>query len=458
MARWHLCNVLNVGADARRLWQFDARNTKFALNREQTSFPGEPLPAKLIRKNWSTLWQRKLNVAWLPPEHVFLRIIQLPRASFEETLSMVELQLEKLSPMPVTHVVWSVQLLPHPAENMQTAIVVIAARDVVEEFLGKLEEQGYLADRLELPLLDQLQATTVSGNGAWVYPETFAGKNNALVAWWYDGVLHNLDLVSLPAGEERVAGLRDQLTQMTWAGELEGWLSSPPRWHLIADAATAQEWEPALRLAMDQPIEVSEPLSPAQLAALTAKRAAQSDPKSNLLPQEFLTRYQQQFHDRLWMRGLLALGGVYLVGLMIYLVALAVFDFRAGGVEKQAKALSGSYTNAIQLKAKYEVLKDRQELKFAALDCWRATAELMPESLSLDSMNFSDGRKLMLAGTAPGDQIGAVIDFNSGMRKYSVNGQQLFDPGKGTPLATRMLNPNTASWNFTLELKRTEVQ
>jgi hypothetical protein len=209
---------------------------------------------------------------------------------------------------------------------------------------------------------------------------------------------------------------------------------------------------------MDQPIEVSEPLSPAQLAALTAKRAAQSDPKSNLLPQEFLTRYQQQFHDRLWMRGLLALGGVYLVGLMIYLVALAVFDFRAGGVEKQAKALSGSYTNAIQLKAKYEVLKDRQELKFAALDCWRATAELMPESLSLDSMNFSDGRKLMLAGTAPGDQIGAVIDFNSGMRKYSVNGQQLFDPGKGTPLATRMLNPNTASWNFTLELKRTEVQ
>jgi hypothetical protein len=165
----------------------------------------------------------------LPPEHVFLRIIQLPRASFEETLSMVELQLEKLSPMPVTHVVWSVQLLPHSVENMQTAIVIIAARNVVEEFLGKLEEQGYLADRLELPLLDQLQATTVSENGAWVYAETFAGKNNALVAWWYDGVLHNLDLVSLPAGEERVAGLRDQLTQMTWAGELEGWLTCGTR-------------------------------------------------------------------------------------------------------------------------------------------------------------------------------------------------------------------------------------
>ena len=45
-----------------------------------------------------------------------------------------------------------------PQTNLQTVVVVIAARNVVEEFLGELEGQGYLADRLELPLLDQLQA------------------------------------------------------------------------------------------------------------------------------------------------------------------------------------------------------------------------------------------------------------------------------------------------------------
>ena len=36
-------------------------------------------------------------------------------------------------------------------------------------------------DRLDLPLLDQLQATTVTEDGAWIYPEAPGGRNAALV-------------------------------------------------------------------------------------------------------------------------------------------------------------------------------------------------------------------------------------------------------------------------------------
>jgi len=53
-----------------------------------------------------------LNVAWLPSEEVFLRVIELPKSNFEETRSMVELQLEKLSPMPVAQIVWAIHILP----------------------------------------------------------------------------------------------------------------------------------------------------------------------------------------------------------------------------------------------------------------------------------------------------------------------------------------------------------
>ena len=42
---------------------------------------------------------------------------------------MVELQLEKLSPMPVTQIVWSIQVLPHAEGNLQTVIVMIVARN-----------------------------------------------------------------------------------------------------------------------------------------------------------------------------------------------------------------------------------------------------------------------------------------------------------------------------------------
>ena len=56
---------------------------------------------------------------------------------------MVELQLEKLSPIPVTQVVWSVHPLPPSrTATLQTVIVMIVERKVVEEFLGQLEGQG----------------------------------------------------------------------------------------------------------------------------------------------------------------------------------------------------------------------------------------------------------------------------------------------------------------------------
>ena len=68
---------------------------------------------------------------------------------------------------------------------MWKAIVVtlgmIVARNVVEEFLGQLEGHGYLADRLELSLLDQLQATPIVEDGAWIYPQVKDGKATALV-------------------------------------------------------------------------------------------------------------------------------------------------------------------------------------------------------------------------------------------------------------------------------------
>ena len=90
-----------------------------------------------------------------------------------------------------------------------------------------------------------------------------------------------------------------------------------------------------------------------------------------------------------------------------------------------------TYTNALQLKAKFQVLKTRQDLKFAALDCWKAVAELLPDGVTLEGYNFNDGRKLTLSGSAPADQTKRLLDFDADIRKAAVNGQPLFDPNAG---------------------------
>ena len=377
---------------------------------------------------------------------------------------MLELQLEKLSPVPIAQVVWSVCTLPprpdSPAGKLQTSVVIFVERKVVEEFLGQLEGQGYLADRLELGVLDQLTAADASENGAWVYPGAWGQRQTALVAWWFDGTLQNLSSVSLPVTGDAALALQEQLTQMTWGAELEGWLTKPPIWTLVADEARVTEWEAPLRKALDAPIHVVQPLKPVELAALTARRVASSDGATSLVPGEISTRYRNQFWDSLWLRGGLAVGGLYLLGIAIYFAAVFVQDFRVSRVEEQVAGLGASYTNAIQLREKYQVLKTRQELKFAALDCWKATAELLPESVQLDGFGFSDGRKLTLNGTAAADKVNDVLEFYGAMRKATLKGQPMFettDAKKGQEISTRLGPGGTVvNWNFGLELKQTE--
>lgn len=455
MARWSSCNVLKVGPEGRQVWRFGARGNDFAFDEDAKVPNGQALPNRLVGKTWRTLWQKKLNIAWLPPEQVYLRVVQLPQANFDETFSMLELQLEKLSPLPVTQMVWSFHPLPQSTANQQTLIVVIVARSLVEEFLGKLEQDGFLADRLELGILDQLQQTPADRDGAWIYPGAVGGWHTALVAWWSGGVLQHLGLVNAPPGETRSEALCAQLTQMAWAGEIEGWLKEPPRLYLVAEAEAVTEWEPLLRLGLRETVEVVKPLPPVELAGATARRAAQASPKVNLLPPEVSARYQQQFVDRLWMRGLGAVLSVYVIGVLVYFAAVQVRLIFVRGVENDVARISGTYTNAMQLRARYQILKDRQDLKYAALECWKAAAASWVDGLKMQALDLREGKKLLLSGSAPSDGAQLVLDFNEKLRKVEFNSQPLFK--NFTDFQSRKAPDGAIAWSFTCELNRSET-
>ncbi|MEK7684252.1 MAG: hypothetical protein AAB466_02390 [Verrucomicrobiota bacterium] len=461
--RPHSCNVLEFSPTARRLWHFAAHDGQVALTAEHQTVPPDLLPAKYVGKDWRNLWQRKLNIVWLPSDQVFLRVVQLPASDFQEVLSMVEFQLEKLSPLPVTQIVWSVEVLPSQVENSQTVIVVIAARSLVEEYLGTLEGEGCLADRLELPFLPQLLSSQIKEDGAWIYPQIESDKTVCWVAWWYGGTLQNLQLLNLPNTDNRAVLLEEQLLKTAWAGEMEGWLTFPVSWHLVADRSTAALWEPWLGQWAGASITLQEALSRRALAELAAQRAVSGDSQANLLPAEHASRYRQQFFDRLWMRGLGAVMAVYLVGLLIYFGALQVLRFQQFRVDKELDARTGSYTNALQLKERVQVLQDQLNLKYAALDCWKVASELLPPDLTLTWLIFGKGinnQALTLHGIAPPDQASKLTDYNQALRDAAANGQPLFrnvlpptSRSQGGPSGAAMI-----SWSFQCDVNRTDLE
>jgi hypothetical protein len=130
-----------------------------------------------------------------------------------------------------------------------------------------------------------------------------------------------------------------------------------------------------------------------------------------------------------------------------------VQGYRADGEDMQMRNLSGQYTNTLQLKAKLQILQDRHDLKNAALDAWKITAELLPEGLTIQSLELKGGKSFNLYGNGPRDAEGAVNDFNDAMRKATLGGRPFFSK---MDLALTHVNGNNLTWSFGGELANAE--
>jgi hypothetical protein len=448
------CNVLEATPASKHLWQFSPDGGRPKVEENVTVSADKPLPPNLSRKTWRDLFQPRLNVAWLPAEQVFLRVVQMPQTDASEIASMLEFQLEKLSPLPVAQIVWSFEIIPSREINNVTAVVIIVARDLVEERIGATEQGGYQPDRLELPHVYQLVAEVPETDGVWIYPWSENGKQFCIATWWFTGTMRNIQLIHLPTAGDGAKLLEEQLMKTAWAGEMEGWLNFPIHWNVVAPVETAAEWQKLLQTWVDGPVAVADQMPADHLAQFSAARAFRNEPAANLLPPEFAVRYRQQFIDRIWMRGLFAVAGLYIVGVLAYFFAVQYVKFKARNIDNRVASVAQSYTNTLRLRERVQVLQDQQALKYAALDCWKAASDLLPTELTLNSLIFGKGRTLELRGTAENSK--ALADYNDALRNYTVSGRPLF---KTISPPTSSTGPGgVLNWAFSCELNRQEVQ
>jgi len=451
---WQLCNVLREGEAERRLWQFRPRGNTCALVREQGVTAGERLPVKAVRKDFKSLMQRKLNIAWLPPGDVFLSVVVLPTTDAAELRGMLDLQLEKLSPLPAAQTCWTYVVLPRPTAATATRVLlIVASRHSVEAFLGRLEAEGYLADRLELPQIDELLACLEQGDGVWVFPRRHKERFFTMIAWLADGEVQHVGLTLLPeAGWPDV--IKAQLAQVVWAGELDGWLQGSPGVHLLADGELAAVFEPVLREFAGGPVKVLPPPTEPQLALLTAARAQTSQPVP-LLPAEQATRYRQVFVDRIWMRSLGAVVLVYLFGVLAYFAAIEWARHQQAALELTRNGLARTYTNTLQLAQQVKILQNQMNLKYAALDSFKAVAEKLPDGLTISSFSFQRGSRVQLFGLAAANDAGKVAAFVGELQATESAGRRLFASVNAPSIRADPASGQNR-WDFECELANPE--
>jgi hypothetical protein len=140
---------------------------------------------------------------------------------------------------------------------------------------------------------------------------------------------------------------------------------------------------------------------------------------------------------------------------VLYIGWLQYVEYDVARLEQQARSLQGSYTNAMRLKAQMQVMEDQLNLQFAALRCYKALSEKLPQALTLESMSFQGGKTLTLSGNGDANSQPALNDFTAELRRYSSDGQLLFSH---VPAPTISIRGTTLAWNFQCELRSTETE
>ena len=454
------CNLFEPANEGSRLWQFSVSSKKVKLSGDLRVAEGDDPPAKAVGKNWSDLLSRKLNIATLPPEKVFLRVVELPSCEPDELLPMVEFQIEELSPLPMAQAVWAAEVVPGSAsaEGNQTVLVMIAERKVVGDRLDELEAVSYLADRVEVPLLRELVPGEPREDGAHIQLVQGADTVLALVTWWFDGRLRDVNSFNLPDIVASRDALAEKINSVAMAGEVAGWMPGEPACHLAKRGNVADDWNAALAKCFNRICEV-DPLSEVDLATAAVEFAARTT-APGLMLEDYSARNRQRFLDGLWMEGLKGAVALMLMGLLGFFAYGSWLQSDLEDLNQLVKVQGGQYTNALSLKAKVETLEKQKALKYAALEAWYKVSTGLPGELKFTELKFKSGRtldggtsrELQIWGAADSANKTFIDDYQEALTQMETgDGKALFSDvtRKSDRLDTR--NKQTVVWSLTCE-------
>jgi hypothetical protein len=452
--REDLCHVLLDGTVAERVLAFSKGKDGVKPGLVVPVPAGGKVPAKVGARDWQLLIKPRLDVAWMSATDVCIRLVDLPGSDASELGAMVELQLEKISPLPPSQMVAGHELLGEASSGGAAVLVVMAPRPAVEARLEELRGRGFVVDRLDVAMAREL-VSQAQEDGLWIVLDPMGVPGLLTVAWRTGGRWRQVDVLRIPEGAGAGEVLTASLTRVAWAAELDGWLDGGmPVVRLVSDTSTADLLEPALAAWSGQSVD-RRPLRDLAMTAADTAREALAGRALTLMPAETALRNRQAFVDRLWVRGLGTIGMTYL---LVALGLLAWLNHQKGTLEENKvnlKSLAQHYTNAMRLRDQVLILEEQVNLRFAALDCWKAAVDKLPASMTLSSMNFVRGKTLRLDGTVEPSAREDVTRYNSELAAVEVRDQKLFGSVKPAQVNTR---GTVATWSFEAELNRLDAK
>jgi hypothetical protein len=379
---------------------------------ENVTDPAAPEAAAALKAKCGAA-RGRLTLA-MPTDQVLMRVVQLPSTDPAELKSMADLQVDKFSPFPVEHMAIGLEVLSSK-DNVSRVLIAAAQLEHVEKLGAAFTRAGLSPRSVDVEvmgwwwLLKNNGLVPESGRQALLVIDEHCAE--LIVA--QDGVPLLLRSLGASAGAspvEAAAETADELNYTLTTIESEwGALPTGPLqiWH--ADAVP-QEYLAHLREQCGQPAEAHSLAALPTLSEGLARRAAARGPGMlDLAP----AHWGAEMHARKTRRGAIVAAavvlGIWLLGMLAFLLAWQIRQSALGKVRAEAARLSGPAKEVRQIQDQIRALEKYGDRTFSGLECLRDVSERLSEGVDLTSFSYKKYRDVSLRGEA--DTSDPIYDF-----------------------------------------------
>lgn len=335
---------------------------------------------------------------------VFTKRISLPSADPNEIGTMVQLQVEKLCPLPLDEVVWSCEVLGS-GDGKSDVLLVFARKDSLIQRATDFGDE-FVPDLIDVDLMVLWRALRDK--------RVFEGKNCCGLLWidpaaraakWM--LMHGskpLAIEHLPVENVDAASLAHSLSNFLLSAEANLGEGPIEDIFLFGPPEIREELSVALLSALGAritPIDATPDLSPA--AGLAQRALRNGHVQVNLLPVDFVQRQQKKLFRQQAKRVVAIALAVYIVAMLGFFAAIKWRQHAVKRIDKVLASKNDDFLKAQARQAEVRFLEQKLDDKRSALEVLRVISENLMALMSIQNFTYKQPQGAEVRGTAAGD-------------------------------------------------------
>jgi len=347
---------------------------------------------------------------------LLMRTMEFPTADPAEIASMVDFQIDKVSPFPLDQLAVSHSIL-RQTENGALVMMVAAKRDCIDEIGDIFQQKGLHIHSMDARVLGWIHLLESKGHleGSGCEILIIDDEVDFALVFLSDGLPVSFRALHACISDDGIVDeLAHEIGYTLTTLDTEYDLPAPTAiaiWSLYKlPAAVSDHLQEKSGLAVRcNDLSTLPPLSRGII-----ERALRTDNRIELIPREWI---EHKKNERLRKKYTLISVAIVAVWLAFVVILFAIYETRViklNRIQKRADAIAPAAAKAFENREKLKALKIYTDRSDSALECLREVTRLLPPGdIEFASFNYNKGKGATIRGSADSDD--AVYAFFSSL-------------------------------------------